>query len=71
MFTSRDSVFSIHKIYEGGKSNNWLLIIQINHRSFPSLCIGENHATVLEYMLEQLITGMIPTVRVYYLFHVQ
>ena len=35
-------------MYEGGKSNSYLLTIKIKHRSFPFLCIGENHGTVLE-----------------------
>jgi len=42
----------VHKIYEGGKSNSYCLIIRINHRSFPSLCIGENHGTVLKLTID-------------------
>ena len=30
------------------------LMIRINHRSFPSLCIGENHGTVLEFVLNRV-----------------
>ena len=37
----------VHKIYAGGKSNSYCLIIKINHRSFTSLCIGEHHGFVL------------------------
>jgi len=35
-------------MYEGGKCNNYLLTIIINHRSFSSLYIGQYHGTVLE-----------------------
>ena len=34
--------------HENHKSNSNCLIIRINHRSFPSVCIGEYHGTVLE-----------------------
>ena len=43
-----------HKIYNGGKSTSWCLIIRINHRSFPSLCTGENYRTVLEWEIKYI-----------------
>jgi len=31
--------------------NSYVLVIRIKHRLIPSLCIGENHRTVLEYKM--------------------
>ena len=32
--------------------NSYILIIRIKHCLFPSLCIGENHGTVLEFFFK-------------------
>ena len=42
-------LYSFLKYTMEGKSNSYLSIISIKHRSFPSYCMGENDWTVLEF----------------------
>ena len=43
-----DRVFSLIKITRELKVVQPYFIVEIKHGSFPSLCIGDNHGTVLE-----------------------
>ena len=45
-----DSIF-VKNVFMGGKISAVVYLQWINHSWFPSLCIGDNHGTVLESLI--------------------